>query len=284
MPFRLYRTDAEFASFTPAAEDVHLLKIHGCITIPATITATVEQEGSGLRSTIRAALERLLVSHYFLFWGYSGADLKIDIDYLGMVSLLDRARGFFWSCFRSNEYQEKPHPLVVELARMYGGRALVAAGLAPDAIAAVLPESLRPVATAVATEERLAWRYAKRARLASALDEWATRHISPPTACRAIGSLLNVEGSHSGAIACFHRMRELALGLGSVELACQANLLSGAAFRNHGQFVDAYAHLKAAEQQARALGVWPGIYSALVELGSLHTGLGAQYRCAQCVA
>lgn len=274
VPFRVYRTDDDYASFAPADEGVHLLKIHGCITMPSTIIATVEQEGGGLRRPIRAALERLLVSHWLLFWGYSGADLKIDLDYLGMVTLVDQARGFFWSCFRSGDYEEKPHPLVLELAGLYGDRALVGAALAPDAIAAALQDGLRPTATAVAMEDRFAWRNAKRARLLTALDGWAARNISPLTACHAIGSLLNIEGAHTQAIACFRRMRDLAADAGSVEMTCKANLLSGAAFRNHGQFVDAYGDLKTAERQARALGVWPAIYSVLFELGALYNAWG----------
>jgi SIR2-like domain len=227
VPVRVHRIDEDFDAFAPGGKGVHLLKIHGCITVPATITATVEQEGGGLRPPIRSALERLLTSHWWLFWGYSGADLKIDLDYLGMVSLVDRARGFLWSCFRSGDYEEAPHPLVVELAGRYGARALIAANLAPEAIDTVLPERRRSGTTTPAADDTRAWRSAKRTRLAAALNAWAAQHITPILACSIIGGLLNVEGAHAEALVCFRGMRALARELGSLDAECQANVLSG---------------------------------------------------------
>jgi tetratricopeptide (TPR) repeat protein len=274
VPLRVVRTDEEFAAFAPDADGIQLLKIHGCITMPSTITATVEQEGAGLRPPIRAALEHLLISRWLLFWGYSGADLKIDLDYLGMVSAADRARGFFWSCFRSADFEETPHPLVVELAGIYGARAIVAPGLAPDAIAGVLPAAARSQAPALAGEDKVRWQQAKHARLAATLDAWATTSASAQLACRAVGSLLNVEGAQADAITCFRRMRELAHDAGSGAEVCRALVLSASAFRNNGQLVEAYADLKAAEEQADALDAWQPRYTVLAELGSLYEAWG----------
>jgi hypothetical protein len=48
--FRVVRSDADFAAFDPAAAGAStvLFKLHGCISDPGTIVATVEQEAVGL--------------------------------------------------------------------------------------------------------------------------------------------------------------------------------------------------------------------------------------------
>jgi hypothetical protein len=51
-----------------------------------------------------------------VFWGYSGADLKIDLDYLGRASAAPTAVGFFWNLFASRTYRETPNEFVHELA------------------------------------------------------------------------------------------------------------------------------------------------------------------------
>jgi len=58
-PYRAYRSTEEFQTFEPNSAGVHLLKLHGCISRPASIIATVEQEGRGLAAEKCKALETL---------------------------------------------------------------------------------------------------------------------------------------------------------------------------------------------------------------------------------
>ena len=47
VPFFVCRTDEEFAKFDEQPHTV-VLKLHGCLSLPKTITSTVEQEAIGL--------------------------------------------------------------------------------------------------------------------------------------------------------------------------------------------------------------------------------------------
>src|SRR5688500_10180695 len=86
---RICRTDGEFEAYANEPDDpsmVYVFKIHGSLDIPESIIARVEDEGRGLAGPKTAVIRKLLREFVFLFWGYSGADLKVDLDYLQMVS------------------------------------------------------------------------------------------------------------------------------------------------------------------------------------------------------
>ena len=57
-----------------------------------------------------------------MFWGYSGADLKIDLDYLEQVSCKDRAKGFYWHFIEKGDFVEKINTNVAKLVEIYGHR------------------------------------------------------------------------------------------------------------------------------------------------------------------
>jgi hypothetical protein len=252
--YRLYRTDEEFRAFRDADDGpaVHLLKLHGCITVPTTITATVEQEDLGMGSAKTQALDLLLRRRWLVVWGYSGADLKINLDYLRMVSRKDDAAGFVWSLFARESFYEEPNLYVQRLAEAYGERALFGHNLLPRAFEVVTRPSDRPELVTVSEEQRRAWQENKNERLGHLLDEWAQKHVDPLTACLITGELLSHNGNIEQGITCFHELELLAIGrrdpiTQSTALGKRAGLLS-----HSGHLAEAVSY----EHSAVALADW----------------------------
>jgi hypothetical protein len=207
--FRIYRTNEEFATFE-AGPGVHLLKLHGCISVPVTITVTVEDEGKGLSEHKLRALELLLERFPFAFWGYSGADLKIDLDYLRMMTARDRAIGFVWSLHEKGDYREVPNRYLIALQAAYGQRGSIAHGLFPRAIEAALGVESGDAGLGQTAADRNAWLAAKDAALRASLFRWADDNVAPLLACSIFGRLLQHNGQHRQALACFGEMASLA--------------------------------------------------------------------------
>ena len=185
--------------YSGSREGVQLLKLHGCITRPDTITATVEQEASGLLPAIRRALLQLLSEHVLVFWGYSGADLKVDLDYLGMASLHDVALGFIWSFHATVDWREEPSPYVRELASLYGPRAVLGHNLLPAGFDELLNEASRPSQMVLTSGDYDEWKRETSTRLIDSLSDWANRNLSSATGGLIYGSLLSHLGDEPAA-------------------------------------------------------------------------------------
>jgi tetratricopeptide (TPR) repeat protein len=166
----------------------------------------VEQQECGWSPAKAAVLEGLLPEFTFFFWGYSGADLKIDLDYLRMVSLVERARGFVWNLYRSADLEETPNPNVLALQKRYADRGVVVHGLLPGALDALVKPPARKAYTAA---ERRAWIEQKTQGLKASLDAWAAKNVGQAEACCVIGDLLSLSGHPEGAVECFRQMAEL---------------------------------------------------------------------------
>src|SRR5437660_914710 len=242
--FRVYRTEEEISRFprgSAAREGVHVVKLHGCLSLPKTITATVEQEARGLSPAKNDMLDSLLREFLFVFWGYSGADLKIDLDYLRMVSTSEQAKGFVWNLYRSADFQETPNPNVLSLQKLYASRGNVEIGLLPGALEALVePPPRQPHTTA----ELQAWTEQKTRRLKASLDAWAIENVVDFEACAVIGHLLLMSGLPDEAAECFEQM--LALGRAS-----NTARVIGAAFNNLGNVDKASGRNEAAVEHFR---------------------------------
>jgi tetratricopeptide (TPR) repeat protein len=208
--FKCCRTAAEFAAFDADAGGVQLLKIHGCITAPDTIVATVEQETVGLGAAKIAAMDRLLPGRWQVFWGYSGADLKIDLDYLRGQTNRDAAAGMVWSLFAGGGFEEAPNAYVAELVGEYGERGMLGHNLLPAAFDEVLGPATGGPAATVSDAERSTLRETKTERLRAALMAWAKAAVSPIAACQVIAELLLVVGEWERVLACAHHVADLA--------------------------------------------------------------------------
>lgn len=229
IPYLVYRSDEEFRSFQ-AFEDayVHVLKIHGSIDLPESITATVEQEARGLTAAKSAALDDLLDDRWLAVWGYSGADLKIDVDYLRLLRNRERCRGFFWSLFARGGYAEKPNRFVSSLVAEYGAEAMIGENLLLSVLESTLPELLpqQPMMdqTQLAAQEEL-----KSDRLSTALYGWARFFVDEFSACVIIGDLLRYAGRTFEAVQCYCYAENLAQAHASLQhqayaLSLQSNI------------------------------------------------------------
>ncbi|WP_372370662.1 tetratricopeptide repeat protein [Candidatus Uabimicrobium sp. HlEnr_7] len=206
--FKVYCTEEDFDTFNDDENMVHLFKLHGCISKPKSITATVEQEAKGLCYSKRNVLRLLLQECYFLFWGYSGADFKIDIDYLQMLSVSEQAKGFFWDF-----YDEKVNSYVAQIAEIYGEKATISVGNIPKILSQVSKVEIQEYTE----QERDDWQQQKNATLCAALEEWSKRYLQPQQACNMLGRLFLHSGKYLDALCCFERSFVLCKSLPAVE-------------------------------------------------------------------
>lgn len=271
--FKVYRTIDEFDGFGDEREaQVHLLKLHGCLSVPSTITATVEQEAIGLDPAKARAMDRLLPSRWLVAWGYSGADLKIDLDYLRMVSQTDRASGFVWNLFARAGHREEPNPFVRQLADLYAQRAAIGYNVVPDALAAIVPASEQPAALALDQEQRGSWQSRKNERLGALLDDWAAGHVTPHAACVIVGDLLEHAGLWQAALSCFEEAEELARRAGDPAARETAVLNGSTLLIKVGRFGDAEQALDEMVANERRTG--QGLTAALALKGDIAAARG----------
>jgi tetratricopeptide (TPR) repeat protein len=205
VPYVVYRDDREFRDFRLSeTAQVHVLKLHGSLDLPESITATVEQEARGLTAAKVSALDLLLDGRWLAVWGYSGADLKIDIDYLRLLRNKDSCHGFFWNMFQDPDYTEQPNKFVLDLAKAYGpDRAVIAGSLFPGALERVLPPALRPVRPVIDAQQRAALQQHKNEQLERRLADWALAHVDAFSACIVLGDLLRYAGYSTEAMHCY---------------------------------------------------------------------------------
>lgn len=73
---------------------IPIIKIHGCCSAPASLIDTRKQRLKGRSQALHNSLSRLLNDHYFIYCGFSGADLDHDPYYLGLRTAAPTAKGF----------------------------------------------------------------------------------------------------------------------------------------------------------------------------------------------
>ena len=105
-----------------------LVKVHGCASEPNTLVDTLSQRKRGLPAAVLTVVRHLLDSDYWLFLGFSGADLEADPGYLGLRAAADRGMGFMWLVRTGT----KPLGAVRALKAAWGDRASIVEGELPD--------------------------------------------------------------------------------------------------------------------------------------------------------
>ena len=158
--------------------------------------------------------------------------LKIDLDYLRMVTVAERARGFVWSQHQAADFKETPNPNVLALQQRYGDRGVVAHGLLPGVLTVLVPP---PPAKMFTEAKRREWTEQKTERIKGSLIEWASKNIGPPEACCVIGSLLEHSGYSDGAVECFKEMVELGRQAGDITAVGAALNNLGTIFKGAGR-------------------------------------------------
>lgn len=277
LSYRVYRTEAEFKSFELDQNGIHVLKLHGCISKPDTITATVEQEGRGLSLSKANMLRKILPDYTIIFWGYSGADLKLDIDYLKMISMKESAKGFVWSLFEERDFKEAPNSYVVELQKLYGERAIITHGLLPDVFDALLPPSDRIRKASHTQEEIEQWTDQKNNQLREFLQAWADRNLTPARSCTIYGKLLYYSGQLEAAQACYEHLLRLSEGSGNQNLSRIAHIHLCDVHFEGGNYIDALRCAKEAERIARSSGDNFALSGVLRKLGEIY-GIWGRYQ------
>lgn len=146
-----------------SGEPCHLLKLHGSAEDPETVIDTLAQRKQGLPRATQAVLRHLLQTAYWLFLGYSGADLEAEPNYLGLREGADHSPGFAW-LVRTGA---RPLSAVLELASRYGERAVVAEGELPgwlEFLTSGLDVQRRPTGNATALQSAAAARIQQHTR------------------------------------------------------------------------------------------------------------------------
>jgi tetratricopeptide (TPR) repeat protein len=212
VPFRVFRTNEEFAAYEGDTEPatVNLYKIHGCLTLPDSITARIEDEARGLPEPKAAVVRSLLNRFVLLLWGYSGADLKIDLDYLQMVRCQPSAPGFLWNLFADVDYRETPNQYVADLTELYGERGGVAHGILPGLLNGHLDPSEQVPLARASRDEIAALRLARTQELRASLSSWATSNLDSFGRLEAMALLLQQAGELRDAATCYERLEALA--------------------------------------------------------------------------
>lgn len=85
VPYVVAYDDAGYQSLTAAPADggLRLIKIHGCVSAPLSMIDTLKQRKLGRSRHLQTCLTPLH-SAYWLYLGFSAADLEGDPDYLGL--------------------------------------------------------------------------------------------------------------------------------------------------------------------------------------------------------
>lgn len=293
LPYRAIRTEEEFALLPIGTDLVSpglcVFKIHGCLTLPDTITATLERQARGLSGSRLLALKWLQRSYQFVYWGYSGWDLKINLDYLGTVSVADKAPGFIWSLHQNDTFTETPSPYVLRLADHYGDRALVGHRLAPSVARSLLtsggipyPPQHKQTAT-----ERASWSSEKGRRLRDGLARWATEHINDVEAILIFGRLLEVLGEHGKALTLYAQIQRMGEEQKDVLLTARGLLSSGSIHEKTGCPTQALESYRRAEEIARSADKFTILAESLNSQASVLARLGyageSLSRCKQAI-
>ncbi len=132
-----------------------LLKLHGTATHPETCIDTLAQRKRGLDPKIVKTLNLIGYQNFWIFLGYSGADLEAEPNYLGLRKRMENSPGFAWLHLSNIE----PLKSVSELVELYGkDRGIIDFGTLPNwlnDIKRLLPDFISPPNDLDMTQEQL---------------------------------------------------------------------------------------------------------------------------------
>jgi len=254
---RVCRTDAEFEAYAREPEDssaIYVFKIHGSLDLPESIIARVEDEGRGLAGPKAVVLRKLLREFVFLFWGYSGADLKVDLDYLQMVSMASEAPGFIWNLHEAPGFREPVSTYVEQLLDLYRDRGRVVWATVPQALNRRLPHQSQVPLQPGRSEEIQAQREVRTAELREALRQWADASLSPSDSLLVYGRLLRKGGEGPSSASCYFSLNEIATQAEDWITVSRAQSELGELYAETGETAVAEESLSRANDLARTYG------------------------------
>ncbi|MBB5866686.1 tetratricopeptide (TPR) repeat protein [Allocatelliglobosispora scoriae] len=208
--FHVYRTDEDFAQWTAAGPRaaVEVFKLHGCLSDPDSIVATVEQEAVGVSPAKAGVLRQIWPGQIGLFWGYSGADLKAAHDYLRLAECAEHLRAVIWNLYSTPDWREEPLPELRQLLDSLAGKGHIVYCDIASILAGMLGVSGQDLG--VRTGEDSAGIKARRnAELGAAIRAWASASLRPEQALEIFGELLERIDEPGAALACYERLGSL---------------------------------------------------------------------------
>jgi hypothetical protein len=130
-----YRSLAE--SLSAAEPDlIPIIKIHGTATEPASMVDTLKQRLKGRSQWLCNALRYYLEHYYFIYCGFSGADLDFDPTYLGIRAAAPMSPGFTFI----TRPPGGPRESIRKIMEAYGQKAESVSIDAPEFFATILKE------------------------------------------------------------------------------------------------------------------------------------------------
>jgi hypothetical protein len=129
MPIGVYATTQEYAALAKkltAGElnEIPIIKIHGSVHDVASLVDTLKQRRRGRGPALNEALSLLLSRHYWLYAGFSAADLEYDPDYLGLRAAAEVSPGFSFL----HQKERVPGKGAMLLKETYGDKSRFIAG------------------------------------------------------------------------------------------------------------------------------------------------------------
>jgi tetratricopeptide (TPR) repeat protein len=210
---RVYRSDDDFTQRIEEGRvaDVEVFKLHGCLSDPNTIVATVEQEAVGLSLAKAAILRQIWLGKTALFWGYSGSDLKVAPDYLYVAESAPSMRHVFWNLHATPSWREEPLPELRRLIASISSTGSIEHCDVPTILSDVL--QLDPSSLGVSSvENRVEVRQKRDAELVGSIQRWAKDSLRPEQSLEICGRLLEGIDEPRAALACYERLGSLIVG------------------------------------------------------------------------
>lgn len=171
-----------------------LVKLHGTGGEPRSLVDLAAQKRRGLPPAWRSWLEALFSNRCVLVLGFSGADLDLADDYLGLQAAASSTPWLAWNLRRG----VPPHPRAAAVVRAAADHGEFLIGDLPEVLEG-LGISLTRVKSRGGSEED---------RLAEAVRRWLTQDGVDSAVCGvALARLLDAAGSHTAADALRSRLR-----------------------------------------------------------------------------
>lgn len=171
---------------TPTASAPALIKLHGTVDVPSSLVDLASQKRRGLKPEWRQWLQRVFATHCVLVLGFSGVDLELGEDYLGLEAASANTPWLAWNV-RSGS---APHHRAAEVVASCGDRGLLLLGDLPEALTGLGVQVM-----AVPSPGGCA-----AARVEAAVENWLEEPQVEGDVCGvALTRLLDAAGSHSAA-------------------------------------------------------------------------------------
>ena len=95
---------------------IPIIKIHGTATDPTSMVDTLKQRLKGRSALLNNLLRHYLERYYFLYAGFSGADLDFDPEYIGIRKAAPVSPGFTYVYRKGSQVR----PSIIKLMELYG--------------------------------------------------------------------------------------------------------------------------------------------------------------------